>query len=143
MADEKKGQESETSYVTVHSNDSSPSDEGLRERALSPALTAHLVSPASLFENPAPLPPPPPKEKKRYCNFRWQWEMWSLFVSLIAFISIFIILSVYNDRALSDWKGPITINAVIAVLSAIFKGFLILPLCRGMSSLPSYLPVLR
>lgn len=133
MTNEQSGQESDNSYFAL------PADSGLASPGEKAAMSAHLVSPASLFENPDPLPPPPPQEKKkRRCDFRWRWEVGSLFISLLAFISITIILEVYDGRSLSDWKGgPITINAVIAVMSAIFRGFLVLPLCRGMSCTPS------
>ncbi|OAR03013.1 hypothetical protein LLEC1_06069 [Akanthomyces lecanii] len=65
----------------------------------------------------------------------WTWEMLSLFVSALSLASIIIILDVYEDRQLDDWTPKVSINAVISVLSAVFKGSLAMPVTEGISQL--------
>ncbi|OAA80221.1 hypothetical protein LEL_03707 [Akanthomyces lecanii RCEF 1005] len=65
----------------------------------------------------------------------WTWEMLSLFVSALSLASIILILNVYEDRQLDEWTPKISINAVISVLSAVFKGSLAMPVTEGISQL--------
>ncbi|EGX88750.1 hypothetical protein CCM_08796 [Cordyceps militaris CM01] len=65
----------------------------------------------------------------------WAWEMLSLFVSVLSLASIIIVLDVYENRRLDEWTPKISINAVISVLSAVFKGSLALPVTEGISQL--------
>lgn len=61
----------------------------------------------------------------------WTWEMLSLFVSALSLASIVIILDVYENRELDEWTPKVSINAVISVLSAVFKGSLAMPVTEG------------
>lgn len=62
----------------------------------------------------------------------WKWEFLSLITAIAAFIVIIIILRIYEGQELSSWKIPISINAIVAILSALFKGSLTLPISVGM-----------
>lgn len=61
----------------------------------------------------------------------WAWEIMSLFASVLSLVSIVIILNVYENRQLQEWTPRVSINAVISVLSAVFKGSLALPVTEG------------
>lgn len=61
----------------------------------------------------------------------YTWEMLSLFVSALSLASIIIILNVYEDRQLDEWTPKISINAVVSVLSAVFKGSLAMAVTEG------------
>ncbi|OAA43938.1 hypothetical protein BBO_04294 [Beauveria brongniartii RCEF 3172] len=65
----------------------------------------------------------------------WAWEILSLFVSALSLASIIIILNVYDGRQRDEWTPRLSINAVISILSTIFKASLALPLTEGISQL--------
>ncbi|KPM35255.1 hypothetical protein AK830_g11323 [Neonectria ditissima] len=65
----------------------------------------------------------------------WVRELLSLLLSLVSFLAIIILLRAYKDTTLSSWKLPISINAVVAILSALFRGGLAAPITEGMSQL--------
>lgn len=62
----------------------------------------------------------------------WKWELLSLAASASFLIAIIVTLREFNDKDLSAWKAPISINTVISVLSVLFKGSLGLPVAEGM-----------
>lgn len=69
----------------------------------------------------------------------WKWELLSLVTSLLSFIAIVITLCVFQNRVLSNssWKLPISINAIVAILSTLFKACLAMPVTEGtFSSFP-------
>lgn len=63
----------------------------------------------------------------------WKWELLCLFVGILSFTAIIITLRVYQNSVVSaaTWKLPISINAIIAILSALFKGCLAMPATEG------------
>lgn len=61
----------------------------------------------------------------------WKWELVSLIISIASFVAIVIVLRVYENKSVSKWKLPISVNAIIAILSALFKGALALPIAEG------------
>lgn len=65
----------------------------------------------------------------------WTWECIALSLAIASFISIIIILRVYEDRLLSTWGAPLTINAVVSILTTLLKGTLALPVAEGISQL--------
>ncbi|KID82277.1 hypothetical protein MGU_10386 [Metarhizium guizhouense ARSEF 977] len=65
----------------------------------------------------------------------WKWEILSLIISIASFLAIVIILSACKDSLLWDWKMPLSINATVSILSALFKGSLALPVTEGISQL--------
>ncbi|KAJ3496843.1 hypothetical protein NLG97_g2356 [Lecanicillium saksenae] len=67
--------------------------------------------------------------------FFWKWEMLSIFISILTLLAMIVVLHVYESHLLEDWKPPISINAVISILSAIFKGSLGPPISEGISQL--------
>lgn len=75
----------------------------------------------------------------RHCraSSRWLWEALSLAASTVTLVAIIILLRVYQDRTLEQWGLPVSINAVLAILSAAFKATLALPVTEGVSCLPS------
>lgn len=67
----------------------------------------------------------------------WKWELLSLAASAALLIAIIITLREFDNKDLSDWKAPVSINAVISVLSALFKGSLGMPAAEGTSTPPN------
>lgn len=67
----------------------------------------------------------------------WPYELLSLLLSILAFISIIIFLRVYEGKTLSQWGLPISLNAIISILAAVFKGTLALPIAEGMDVQPA------
>ena len=61
----------------------------------------------------------------------WKYELLSLSVACMSFVAIIVLLRVFEDQDLTKWKAPIAINAVVAILSAIFKGSLAVPISDG------------
>lgn len=61
----------------------------------------------------------------------WKWELGSLIIGIASFVAIVITLRVYENKSVSKWKLPISVNAIIAILSALFKGALALPIAEG------------
>ncbi|GJN70634.1 hypothetical protein PLICBS_004692 [Purpureocillium lilacinum] len=74
----------------------------------------------------------------RHCraSSRWLWEALSLTASTVALVAIIILLRVYQDRTLEQWGLPVSINAVLAILSAVFKATLALPVTEVNIELP-------
>ncbi|KAJ6780977.1 hypothetical protein PWT90_05402 [Aphanocladium album] len=65
----------------------------------------------------------------------WKWELVSLLISILSFLAIVITLLVYQNRLTTEWKLPISINAIVAILSALFKGSLAMPVTEGISQM--------
>ncbi|KAK4449583.1 hypothetical protein QBC34DRAFT_462796 [Podospora aff. communis PSN243] len=72
------------------------------------------------------LDPPPPS---------FWVEAVCFVLSVGSFASIIAVLSVWQDQPLSKWPLPVSINAIVSILSAIFKASLVLPVSEGISQL--------
>ncbi|KAJ6786659.1 hypothetical protein PWT90_03599 [Aphanocladium album] len=98
-----------------------------------------LIAPSSTDANSkgsSISPSHPSKHRERRGIWRlWKWELLSLVTSASLLIVIIITLREFEDKDLSDWQAPVSINAVISVLSALFKGSLSLPVAEGISQL--------
>lgn len=68
----------------------------------------------------------------------WPYELLSLLLTILAFISIIIFLRVYDGKTLSQWGLPISLNTIISILAAVFKGTLAIPIAEGMDVTASY-----
>ncbi|KAF4876379.1 hypothetical protein CGCSCA1_v004541 [Colletotrichum siamense] len=68
-------------------------------------------------------------------NRLWAWEVLSIAVATVALAAMFITLLLHQDRTLPKWPSMITINALIAVFSAILKACLMMPIAEGLSQL--------
>lgn len=64
-----------------------------------------------------------------------KWETLSLIISIASFLAVVIILSACKDSLLPDWRMPVSTNAIVSILSALFKGSLALPATEGDSTL--------
>jgi hypothetical protein len=65
----------------------------------------------------------------------WWWELFSWTASAAAMASIAILLFVYNGQKIPQWKGGVTLNAYIAVLSAIARAAMVLPVSEALGQL--------
>lgn len=68
-------------------------------------------------------------------RFRWKYETLCLAFSAAALIAVIIMLIVFDGKSIQDWRAPVSINTAVAILSALFRGLLVLPLSSGTSSL--------
>lgn len=61
----------------------------------------------------------------------WYMEIVSSILALSCIAAIVIILSLYQGKPLPAWPKLISVNALIAVFTAIFKASLIMPVAEG------------
>ncbi|KAF0326953.1 hypothetical protein GQ607_005717, partial [Colletotrichum asianum] len=61
----------------------------------------------------------------------WAFEVMALLLSVIAFTTIFIILSAYDKQPQFDLSRGININTIIAILSTIVKATLVFVVAEG------------
>ncbi|KAI1407292.1 hypothetical protein F5Y13DRAFT_206507 [Hypoxylon sp. FL1857] len=54
-------------------------------------------------------------------HWQWSWEFINIVIATLAMIALVILLSEYNNTPLSPWALGITLNGVIAFLSAIWR----------------------
>lgn len=65
----------------------------------------------------------------------WLWEVLSIAVAALSLAAIVITLVLRRDRPLPKWPSAITINALVAVFTAIFKACLMMPIAEGIGQL--------
>lgn len=75
-----------------------------------------------------------PRQRKRPCALfmPWWFELGSVILSIASFIALVLFLRVYEGRSLSEWTLPLSLNAVLAILSAVFKSSMVMPIGEGM-----------
>lgn len=83
----------------------------------------------------APPCPSEHYEKDSVVQRLWLWEIFSTVVAALAFAAIVITLALRRDRPLPKWPSAITINALLAVFTAIFKACLLMPISECISQL--------
>lgn len=74
------------------------------------------------------LPPPSKIPLGRRLNNLWVPEVASWTLSLVCFAAIVIVLVIYRERSIRDWKFPITLNTLIAILASVGDALLAGPL---------------
>ncbi|KAF2137036.1 uncharacterized protein K452DRAFT_199136, partial [Aplosporella prunicola CBS 121167] len=67
----------------------------------------------------------------------WQWEISTAVLSLACTIAVFAVLLVYQGKPTSEWKTPhgITLNTLVAILSTLGRGALLVPVTSCISQL--------
>lgn len=65
----------------------------------------------------------------------WLWEVFSIIIATLAFSAIVTVLVLCRDRPVPKWPLAITINALIAIFTAIFKASLMMPIAECISQL--------
>jgi hypothetical protein len=74
----------------------------------------------------------------------WRSEILCVLTSAVTFGGIIALLRIYQNQPTSRWQGAVSLNAAVAVLSAIFKASLVLPLTEGQfGSSPHGYPYVR
>jgi hypothetical protein len=76
----------------------------------------------------------PRLERRRFLSEWWK-EMLSAASSVFCLVAIVVILCVVDEKPLSDWDEPVSLNAVISILSTAVKAGLILPVAECISQL--------
>ncbi|KAK4230588.1 hypothetical protein QBC38DRAFT_356708 [Podospora fimiseda] len=69
-----------------------------------------------------------------YCT-HWLPELFCWLLSLLCFVAIVVVLKVYDGRELSDWPLAVSLNTLVAFLTAICQVALAIPLSEGISQL--------
>lgn len=77
----------------------------------------------------------PPRLKRRRFLSEWWQEMLSALSSVSCLVAIVVILYKVNGKPLADWNGPVSLNAVVSILSTAVKAGLILPVADCISQL--------
>lgn len=68
----------------------------------------------------------------------WPYELLSVVLSILAFIAIIALLRVYEGKTLEQWGLPISLNAVVSILAAVFQASLAMPITEGTRILTVY-----
>lgn len=78
-----------------------------------------------------------PNERQRRRGFFQDWwqEIGSAILSILGIVALIIILAEVNGRRLSDWSIPVSVNAVVSILSTAVKVGMILPVTECISQL--------
>ncbi|PQK16784.1 hypothetical protein BB8028_0006g11030 [Beauveria bassiana] len=100
-----------------------------------PSRKQHKKTDSTESQRPSVYVSSKPQSAFRGMLLLWKWESFLLIVSLVLFIASLVLLREYENKALSHWKAPISINAVIAIITTIFKGSLLMPISNGISQL--------
>lgn len=100
----------------------------------SPPFRKHRKTDSSSSHRLSTTVSPKPKNKLLGVLQLWKWELVSLLVSILLFVTCIVLLREFQDRPISYWKAPISINAAVAIISTIFKGSLIIPISNGKST---------
>lgn len=74
-------------------------------------------------------------QKDKHVHRLWIWELLSITVAVLALVAIVITLALHKDRPLPKWPSAITINALVAVFTAVFKACLMMPIAEGIGQL--------
>lgn len=76
-----------------------------------------------------------PTQRENCIQRLWLWESLSIAVATLALTAIVTTLILRGDRPLPDWPSAITINALIAIFTAIFKACLLMLIAEGLGQL--------
>lgn len=76
-----------------------------------------------------------PSQQNGWVHRFWLWEVLSILGATVALAAMIITLVLHQDKILPKWPSAITINALIAVFSAILKACVVMPLAESISQL--------
>ncbi|KAI0594725.1 hypothetical protein F4775DRAFT_572768 [Biscogniauxia sp. FL1348] len=68
--------------------------------------------------------------------YRLMWEILSLILATITLIGLVVLLKTHEDKPTPEWSvGPwgVTLNAVLSIVSTIFRGSLLVPVAQSIS----------
>ena len=68
---------------------------------------------------------------RKSTSYPWLLEILSSCLAVVALMAIIVTLAVHSEKPLPQWPHAISINALIAVFTAIFKGCLLMPVAEG------------
>ncbi len=69
--------------------------------------------------------------RRRVVSHPWLPEVLSSLIAAIALMAIIVTLAVHQGKPLPQWPHSISINALIAVFTVIFKASLLMPVAEG------------
>lgn len=75
------------------------------------------------------------QRRTKRAGFIWGWEVIFLALGCLAFTAIVLLLREFENKDLRAWKALVSINAVVSILSAIFRAALAVPISNGMCPL--------
>ncbi|KAI1082460.1 hypothetical protein F5B20DRAFT_531374 [Whalleya microplaca] len=74
------------------------------------------------------------EDRRSWCERlgTWKYEVLAAFISFASFVGLVIISTAFSDRLLSEWPlQVITINGVVAALTTLMKGALMVPIAES------------
>lgn len=77
---------------------------------------------------------PPPKSSSSSSSW-WWWEIGACALSLVSTVLLFVLLVKVEDIALQSWPHQIQINSVVAILTAVSRTAMVVPLAACISQL--------
>ncbi|KAL8294630.1 hypothetical protein RB597_007752 [Gaeumannomyces tritici] len=99
------------------------------------ALSTEKLPPPPASKPPAPAPTQPSHRRGPPKSSWWWWEIGACALSLVSTVLLFVLLALVEDMALESWPLPIQINSVIAVLTAVARTAMVVPLAACISQL--------
>ena len=100
--------------------------------------SALRISPPSTPAVSPLMSPVEAKSTRKHWDRIHRWWIWELFCWLLAtacLCTIAAVLATWNQRPLDEWHYSLTLNSVLAILSAISKSALLVPVSSGISQL--------
>ena len=88
--------------------------------------------------SPIRSPKPSRSWTQKYWNLAnslWLWEFCGWSLSTACLMTIVGLLAHYNGKPLRDWPHSITLNSTLAILSAVSKSALMIPVAAGLGQL--------
>ncbi|KAK8099705.1 uncharacterized protein PG998_012946 [Apiospora kogelbergensis] len=74
-------------------------------------------------------PSPPTSERLQYRIFtHWKWEILALLVSIGIVVAMYVLLVEFNDKLVADWRFPINLTTLLALLATVLRAALFVPL---------------
>ena len=108
---------------------------GTKRETMKPAL--HISPPSTPLASPS-MSPIETKSSRKHWDRIYRWWLWELLCWTLAsgcLCTIAGILAVWDQRPLDEWHHSLTLNSILAILSAISKSALLVPVSSGISQL--------
>ncbi|KAK6857373.1 hypothetical protein PG995_007560 [Apiospora arundinis] len=68
-------------------------------------------------------------DKIQYRVFtHWKWEILSLLLSIGIVVAMFVLLVEFNDKLVADWRFPINLTTLLALLATVMRAALFVPI---------------
>ncbi|KAL9099749.1 MAG: hypothetical protein Q9163_004794 [Psora crenata] len=76
-----------------------------------------------------------PSLYNRYVSDTWLLESLSCLVATVMLVALLSLLSIFDQKSLSDWHSKLTLNTIIAAVSQLVQMVLLVPIASSLSQL--------